>query len=224
MSLDRFVLTIENQLLFHGSGIPNIKVFRPALDKTFGEGLYLTSDRDRAESYGIFRTVTEYGGEFEPASDTPVPQTFEATCYKFEVNGRYLDLRTEKAMKAILPLWQEYLRDDKDNILTKYKIEVEKMDIHDDWKELLVKGMDEQIEKIINNKSEKINRNSFLEPNSYLNTIFTEYLQSQGFDGLVAIEGTDKQGDLTTLPGNSWVVFEPTQARLVKEYKVEQVS
>src|SRR3989338_2461767 len=115
-SLEKFLFRAEKQPLFHGGGIPGVRQFRPALNETFGRGLYLTSDRERADSYALFRTQTEYGGECD-VEDIPT-EGFQPTCYAFEADGtRLLDLRTEEAMKAVLPFWRKYLESNKKEIV-----------------------------------------------------------------------------------------------------------
>jgi len=215
MTIDNFVITPGKLLLFHGGAIPGIKNFRAALNETFGHGLYLTSDRERAESYALFRTQTEYGGECDP-EDIPA-EGFQATCYVFEASGRYFDLRTDEAMEALLPLWRAYLQDNQAHILQDARNYFGSN--HVNLRELMVSGVASDITRVLGWKGEA-KRYAFMEPQSYLNVIFSQFLQQEGYGGLVAIEGNDRTGTLETKKGDSWVVFDPTRARLIEEYEV----
>ncbi len=217
-SLEQFLLRAEKQLLFHGGGIPGVRQFRPALNETFGRGLYLTSDRERAHSYALFRTQTEYGGECD-VEDIP-PEGFQPTCYAFETDEtHFLDLRTEEAMKAVLPFWRKYLVDNRGEIL-----ESSRRYFKPALVEVMVSCVLADMDRVLRWKFERITRYAFLEPQSYLNEILSTYLQSNGFDGIIAIEGNDRTGTKETKKGDSWVVFDPMRARLVEEYKVASVG
>lgn len=214
-SLDDLLLVTKRQLLFHGRGIPGRRVFRPALNETFGTGLYLTSDRERAESYATFRTETEYHGEFD-LKDIPTGG-FQATCYVFEADGlRFLDLRTKEGMKIALPFWREYIAGNRAQIA-----ESAQRYFNQEYRDWMLSCLHHDIDRILQwDETRPMNRYAFLEPQSYLNTALTAYLQSNEFDGLVAIEGSDRDGKLETKKGDSWVVFDPIKLRFVKEYYV----
>ncbi len=219
-SLDQFLLVTERQLLFHGGAIPGIRTFRPAVNETFGHGLYLTSNRKRAESYATFRTKTEYDGSFD-LKDIPLGG-FQATCYVFETDRHsFLDLRKEEAMKAAIPFWREYIAENREVITerarrclnTKYRniMATPLCDITDDIKYILQWDARYFESMAVFPKSQ-----------SYLNKVFSEWLQSNRYDGVIAFEGNDrcKHDKLKTRGGNSWVVFDPTTLRFVEEYRV----
>ncbi|MFA6889279.1 MAG: hypothetical protein WC254_07330 [Candidatus Woesearchaeota archaeon] len=215
--LEAFLINAEKQIIFHGAGIPNLRTFRPAVNETFGRGLYLSSDRERAESYAVFRTGTKYGGECDP-EDIP-KGGFQATCYVFEATGHYLDLRTNEAMETLLPLWKTYLTENREQILEDAQNNY--LPANNDWKKLMASGFASELSEVLTRQG-KINRYAFMEPQSYLNNVFSQFLERAGYDGLIAIEGNEKDGKYETKKGDSWVVFDSNKLVFVEEYECKK--
>ncbi|MEK6868496.1 MAG: hypothetical protein AABX98_06760, partial [Nanoarchaeota archaeon] len=86
-------------------------------------------------------------------------------------------------------------------------------------REVLVSTVVSELSRVLGWKG-KTNRYAFMEPQCYLNAVFTQFLQRDGYDGLTAVEGNDRTGALETKKGDSWVVFDPIKVRLVEEYRV----
>lgn len=195
--LDQF--SAKAEVLYHGSGVPGIRNFKPAQHQTMGTGLYCTTERDSAEVYASWRARTKYGGELDPVDGISVPKEFTPTLYSFRSNGmRFYDLRREDAKKALHPLWIKHLKENR-------------QEMH--WTQKY------PINEVIRRAGEDrpLNRNSFTGGyQSSINQLFTEFLKQLGFDGVVGVE-FDRDGKFNTGECNSYVVFDPAKLEPISE-------
>jgi hypothetical protein len=181
---DGLGVILINKKLFHGSGTANIKQFNTAEEVTIGRGVYLTSERVKAEGYGKQRIL--YKKELQPVVYEVIIE-----------NAKLADLRKKenviKIMTGFKPILMKIASRCGDEILYNMYYEavdaIEKNNIH-------------------GGNLKKITWNCGKE--------FTDYLISLGYDGLVSFEGGE--GDI----GNhdSYVIFDPTKAKIVKDEKL----
>ncbi len=206
--LCKFSVVVKDLTLYHGSGIPGIKLFMPAQSYTFGKGMYLTSEASKAEGYARWRAYREYSGELDPMEGYQIPDKFTPTVYVFTIpDAKLLDLRTQESLDTLFPHWQAYLRTNRDKLLATVK---EQMRLHVAY----------DISKKITEKPASINRNSFIGNQGPLNRFFSQFLQELGYDGLIAIEGGEGNNGFEIGKHDSYVIFDSKKPRLDSEYAV----
>lgn len=150
---------VKKKTLYHGSAVPNIDKFNIAEETTIGNGVYFTSEPDKASGYAERRF--EYRSHEKDAGAVVHIRNIE--------NMKLLNLRKKDNLLHIAQGFREILvREQKrENI---------------DW------AYEQNIKDTIENiDSGKINHPKDLI--DHFPRQFTKYAQSLGYDGVLAIEG-----------------------------------
>ncbi len=180
---------VKYKTLYHGTGISGIKTFKPAEETTVGEGVYLTSDTKGAVGYSRERSKTT---------------KTEARIYETVVeNVKLLDLRNDNNVKKILPGFRSVLESRLAQITDK-----------DPW--YVQHGLLEVLKEINANKIKAGWLKLMAQSEGKL---FSEYVQSLGYDGLIAIEGGESEH---TEDHDTYLIFDPEKVKIRREHKIKQ--
>jgi len=178
---------IKYKILYHGTGVNGIKVFQSAAETTVGEGVYLTSQLQGAVDYARDRSEV---------SKTP-PLVYETSIEDMKL----LDLRTYANIQKILPGFQRVLEDTLSNLTDE-----------DPWYRR------DGIESILNDirtNEIKVGEIKLFAQNE--GKLFSEYVQSLGYDGLITIEGGESKH---TENHDTYLIFNPEKVKIKGEPKV----
>ncbi len=223
----------EHIPLFHGSAIPGITDFKHSQRFTFGKGFYLTNERDKAEGYAKLRFETRYDGEIDPAiyGLDSLPE-FAPIVYEFNAENMVLaELITPENMLALLPLWAEYLRVNREELIKqgsddrvallkrihgdRYQSYIGSVDLQMAGLSSFISNVGRIYSDIASGKSDyKPSRYTFagINGDGFENNILTEFLEKLGFHGLIGREG----GDGNIGKHYTFVIFNPEdKTRLV---------
>ncbi|MFA6082316.1 MAG: hypothetical protein WC773_02820 [Patescibacteria group bacterium] len=188
---DGLGVLFKKKTLYHGSNIPNIQTMDAAEEDTIGSGAYFTSEATDAIGYAHRRSRRD-------AKSHPV-------IYEVNVeNIKLLDLRKNENIEIIMPGYRKVL-------------EQRLSDIggigSDNWG--YAQNLAEAIEAIDNGDPVKKGLRTVT---YYFTPLFTEYVESLGYDGLIATEGGE--GDMDS-GHDSFLIFHPEKAHVVQEHRVE---
>lgn len=194
-SEDGLGVIVKSKHLYHGSYRDDIKNLAAAEETTVGEGVYFTSEPLSAIGYA--RERAKLRKNFPPEGykkDGVAPVVYEALVQ----NLKLLDLRKPANVSKILPEFRTKLR------------EVEQ-DSKSPW--FLQIAMHEAIQQI---NTGKVGPGSIKLIAVNHPKLFTEYVRSLGYDGLITYEGGD--GDV----GNhdTYLVFDPEKAKIIQQHEV----
>jgi len=180
---DGLGLLVRRKRLYHGSGTKGISRLNSAEETTVGDGIYFTSESDKALGYAERRSRTKKDGE-------PVVYWTEIE------NMKFLDLRNPSNVFKIL--------DDFKSVL----IETKKQK---NWPWNYEAVLENAIKAISNHEVKNLKQITFS-----LGDVFTGFVKSLGYDGLITIEGGEGEdvGEHDT-----YLVFDPGK---VSELTVEQ--
>lgn len=178
---------VKKKTLYRGSNISGIIKFDKAQEFTIGTGVYFTSEAKSAIGYAHRRS---YGGERN------YPVIYESSVE----NMKFLDLRNDENVKKVLAGFRLILLEKQKND-PYYQDPIRK--------DILFNAISE-----INHN--RINHGNLRNVTYSLSHIFSDFVQSLGYDGLISEEGGE--GDI----GNhdSFVVFDPEKINIIKEQKV----
>jgi hypothetical protein len=180
-------ILVHKKFLFHGSSRPNIESFIPAEETTVGEGVYLTSSSEDATGYAHGRVYKRQHQE------RVIP-----TLYRCEITEvRLLDLRNDENVVEIMKQFREVL------ISELRSAEVKA------W--YVLNSINDAIELIDQNKINSGNVQYIARPSSQL---FTNFIKSLGYDGLITWEGGE--------PGHfanheTYVIFDPSKVSITEK-------
>lgn len=197
---------LKKKTLYHGSSTSGIEEFKAAEETTVGEGLYCTSQAKDAINYSHQRSG---GPEKEPI------------LYEVLVeNLKLLDLRNNENIKSVMRDYAPIIRGKIDRMKEEIlKIRQERKDVQDDLKVMVLGDSRQDLITaygLIN--SEEINIHTIQEVTRVAGQLFTDYVRSIGYDGLITIEGGE--GDFRKSNHDSYVLFDPEMAKIVKEQKL----
>jgi len=192
--------------IFHGTTIEDITQFEKGIEDTLGTGIYFTSQRKPAEGYA---KVREGRGKGKPlVYEAKVP------------DAKFVDLRDiptlHKVMEGYVPFLEEWHKKEYAN---EEDAEIRYRDCEPDkrlsfyW---IDRKMDrKKIEEIKGNVERKAYMKIGIKSISYVFPwLFSEYLQSLGYEGLIAFEGGESGNGVTIGNHDSWVVFEPEKTNI----------
>jgi len=181
---------IKKKTLYHGSATEDIQAFNEAEETTVGHGVYLTSEAKDAIGYARRRArhKPQQVGEVKPV------------IYELTVEGiKLLNLRKDENVKKIVQGFKVVLEEElkKDNI---------------PWfrRTTLQRAID-----VIN--QEKVDSGKIREVAFSHGKLFTDYVTSLGYDGLITYEGGE--GD-DVKEHDSYVIFDPSKAKIVQEHQI----
>lgn len=189
---------VKKKTLYHGSATTGVKKtgFKISEDdnSTVGRGIYCTSSAADAVGYAKGRVGMGRGGL---SGKDEVPVIYECSVE----NMKFLDLRKSENIKRVMPGWIKILEDELSNPNYKY------------WYKQPLK---EAIERL---RAEKIGGSNLQEGVHINDKLFSEYVASLGYEGLVTIEG----GEINN-PGDhdSYVIFDPEKVKIIKEQKIKK--
>ena len=181
---------LDKRFLYHGSPVDNISQFNEAEETTIGTGVYLTSQADIAIGYARLRANHRKG-------KSPV-------IYEVEVNNlKILDLRKNDNVVKILQGFKLYLAD-----------------LYNSPNQPRRPSWQIAIRRAINTiESHTVNSGNLRKVTFNTSPYFSEYIQSLGYDGLVAFEGGE--GD-TVGDHDSYVIFNPANIRVNRRHMLSQ--
>lgn len=179
---------VKCKTLFHGTGVKDIKVFRPAEETTVGEGVYLTSE---------LKGAIDYAKERSEVTQTD-PLVYETSIEDMKL----LDLRNGENIQKILPGFQKVLEDT-----------LSKLTDEDPWYRqagiVTILGYIRENDNRIKTGWLKLIAQSE-------GKLFSEYVQSLGYDGLITIEGGESKH---TEDHDTYLIFNPEKVKIKGEPK-----
>jgi hypothetical protein len=189
---DGKTVLIHKKTLYHGSSLNDISDFQPAEETTIGDGLYTTSEAKDAIGYARIRASARNG---------------EPVIYEVGIDDkRLLDLRSSKNVIETLEGFRSILLD---------KLKSVKPDAPWYIKSGYFRSI-EELDKIVDGEKSAGNLKDVV---SSCGDVFSSYLESLGYDGLIFLEGGEG-GDGG--PGNhdSYLIFDPSKAKVLREHKI----
>ncbi len=193
-SEDGLGVTVKNKHLYHGSYRDDIQDLAAAEETTVGEGIYFTSEPTAATGYARHRAKGRKGVPIEGYKGEATPVLYEALVQ----NLKLLDLRKTENVSKILPGFRAKLREVEQNPQTPWFLQM---------------AMHEAIQQI---KTGKVGPGSIKLIAVNNPKLFTEYVRSLGYEGLITYEGGE--GDA----GNhdTYLVFDPEKAKIIQRHEV----
>ena len=175
-------------VLFHGSATPEIRELRVAEEDTVGSGVYFTPDFQSALGYAITRAGNIVGGRYYNGE---VPIVYEAA-----VGCRFVDLRDQYTLDLVFDGYVNVLKNKLEGVPNQ------------DW--LRKRVLSKSIERI---QTRQYSPGCIQHVTRSNGQMFSNYLRSSGFDGLIGEEG----GEAYVGDHESWVVFDPAKPKITKE-------
>lgn len=185
---DGLMIVFDELTLFHGSATKSITEFEPAEDDTIGEGLYTTSCPYNASRYAINRS--------KHGKVDPVLYALRLANYSF------IDLRTNDAVASFMPGFADHVEQEAPGIIETYA---------DDWRTTFMSEIFRRCVDTI--RSGKLTSGTLKDALHQTCSTFTDYVTSQGADGIVAFEG----GEFPNGAHDSWVIMKPALAVPIAE-------
>lgn len=181
---------VRRKMLYHGSSTGEIDRFQKSEETTLGEGVYFTSEPEKASGYAMHRAKTP---SYNKTMGTSVRNDSPAVHIRLIENLKLLDLRNKENLLVILPAFKDILVKelDKENRADSYRW---------NWAQ------------VIETKIEQISLGHIFHPKDIaqqLSGLFTDYVKSLGYDGVLALEGGEgKIGDHDT-----YLIFDPDKIK-----------
>lgn len=191
---DSLGVFIKKRTLFHGTTIKGIKDFLKAEETTVGEGVYLTSQAKDAVGYAYRRKANRSNRENR--------QRVKPVVYEVSVeNLRLADLRKDKNVKILLRGLLPILEEKSKSKDIKYYRQNALVEAYG----LIFSG--------------KIGRGNVSEAIAPIGQVFTDYMQSLGYDGLITYEGGEGKE-----VGNhdTYLIFDPEKVKVGREQEIKE--
>lgn len=187
---------IEQMTLYHGSNIAGITSFQEAEETTIGSGVYLTSQKNAAIGYASVRS----DGRIDE-----LPLVYEANIADLDI----VNLSTRDALNS----FSKILGQD----LSKKRKEWSSSEdasgfINDMHRWTMVEVADRTLDMIREGNFSAMRDLTFSFGHST-----RELLKKEGFDGLMAYEGGENSRGFSIGDHDSFVIFDPTKPKIVKE-------
>jgi len=192
-----FGVLVEKKTLYHGSGISGIKEqgkFTKAEEDTVGSGIYFTSEAKDAIGYARLRAERE---RMVAKRENKENKDFSPTIYESSIeNMKLLDLRKDENIKKVLEGFKAVLKE-----------ELKRTDVP--W---FYRGAIENSIEIINNGNMRGLKN-VTQNNGEL---FSKYVKSLGYEGLIALEGGEGNND----NHDTYLIFDSDKVKINQEHKI----
>ncbi len=190
----------KSKTLYHGSSHEGISKFDSAEEDTVGSGVYMTP----APADAIV-----YARESAQGHEDKNPIIYETRVE----NIKFLDLRSTKNLKKILPGYKDLLL----QLQREYSIKKPSGDMAEDiLNEVVLNNLTNAINNI---DKDKVDNTNIRDVTKGFGQIFSKYVTSLGYEGIIATERGDREDsfdhDVTT-----YLVIEPERARIIQEHKV----
>ena len=189
-------ILIKKKTLYHGSNIIGIKTFHKAEEDTVGSGIYFTSEPKDAIGYAKIRSERRRNSmsHVSPEDQDSVPVIYESLIE----NVKMCDLRVDENIKKVLIGFRKILKE-----------EIIKSDI--EW--FRRGSLEQAIEKIDGRKIGAGNLKEIAQSNGKL---FSGYIKSLGYDGLIVLEGGEGEN------GNhdTYLIFDTEKVKINQERKI----
>ncbi len=187
-------MKIDQMTLYHGSRVSGIRQFRGAEETTVGEGLYLTSDPEKARGYAIVRSK----------------EKIDPFVYETEITDmNIVNLSTESAINSFAKLFHKELLTISSDLIGKNLA----------WNSYAYFLRDKALER-----AQKIYEDKFRglkDIISQLGSVATALLMKENFDGLMTIEGGEYGNGHKIGDHDSYVIFQPERTKIIREDTVE---
>ncbi len=221
---------VDHATLYHGSATGGIKVLLKALDSTVGQGTYFTSERDKAEYYALIRSDRGQALEYDKDAAKDLRQHIVLhngkripVVYEVEVeNMDFVDIRDDvnnEKLRKVAKGFREYLvneleKEKKSGKLTWWwegtvKAAIGTIDI--------LEGTDSEYRQFSKFGRGRV-KTEIITPKDVLHgvgNLFSNYLKGLSFDGILAIEGGEGQGN-----HDSYVIFDSDKIKIVETVKI----
>ncbi len=194
---DGFGVLIKKKTLYHGAGISGIRKFNKAEEDTVGSGIYFTSEAKDAIGYARIRSERERNprrADGLPVIEDAVPVIYESSVEDIKL----CDLRKDENVKKVLDGFKKILKE-----------EFKKPDLK--W--FVRGGLERAIETIDNGKIGAGNLKAVVHGDG---KIFSNYIKSLGYEGLITFEG----GECDIGNHDTYLIFDPEKVKINQEYKV----
>jgi|SRR3989338_6342625 len=194
---DGLGLLVKKKTLYHGSGISGIEKFDKAEEDTVGSGVYFTSEAKDAIGYARLRSKRE---RYEQRADgKPVNKDSKPVIYESSVdNIKLCDLRKDENVKKILDGFKKILKE-----------ESKRTDVP--W---FYKGAIENSIDIINGG--KVGSGNIKEVAQSNGQIFSDYIKSLGYEGLITFEG----GESGNGNHDTYLIFDSEKVEINQEHNI----
>jgi hypothetical protein len=194
---DGLGVLVKKKTLYHGSGRSGIKIFNKAEEDTVGSGVYLTSEAKDAIGYARLRSERERSAN--KAGGSSVVENSVSTIYEASIeNMKLCDLREDKNVKIILDGFKKFVKEKLKN---------------PDLKWFLRGALERIIETIDSGKIRAGNLKYIAQTNGQL---FSDYIKSLGYDGLIILEG----GEGGNGNHDTYLIFDPEKVKINQEHKI----
>lgn len=182
---------VKYKTLYHGSPVKGIEVFTKAEEDTVGSGVYFTSKAKDAIGYARIR-----------AGNRKEPVIYEASVE----NMKLLDMRTTEKVKKIMSGFRQKL------IEFKARVKPSGIAFIDDAHK---KMLDEKIKAI---DEDKIDISNIRDVTKSAGEIFSSYVQSLGYDGLITYEGGEGE---EVKDHDTYLIFDPEKVKINNVHEIE---
>jgi len=194
---DGLGILIKKKTLYHGSGISGIESFNKAEEDTVGSGIYFTSEAKDAIGYARLRSEREKNTQ--RADGAPVIENSVPTIYESSIEDiKLCDLRKDENVKKVLGGFREVLNE-----------ELKKPDLK--W--FIHGSLERTIETLDSGKIGAGNLKEITQSNGQL---FSDYIKSLGYEGLITFEG----GEGGNGNHHTYLIFDPEKAKINRENKI----
>jgi phosphoglycolate phosphatase-like HAD superfamily hydrolase len=209
-SEDRTELSWKNKNVYHGSTVPEIESFEFAKESTIGnKAMYFTIDPALAMGYAKLRSEERSDGE---------AHLYEVGLSDIRLQN-WAQLETVSILKEkLITYLEQVIQEIKDEAYERF---AQKYGIQPKIKESTVLNA-------INDTMERIKQEGFLHEGNIKNVasgipgiFFQNFVEQNGFDGVITWEGGDDP-IRTTKPGISVVVYNPEKISWQKPYSLEE--
>lgn len=203
---DGLGLLLKKKRLYHGSGSGNIKDMEKAEHATMGRGVYFTSTGN--EAIGYARKRAQEPNEFCEEDESITHG--EATIYECEVRDvRMIDLRKKENLKKIMDGFVDFLRK-----ILRNQEELVRYNYGRRTTYLLVEDMSEVIDLI---EKGDIGRVGYTRTGGQIQNIFSDYIASLGYEGVVTFEGGEPP---YVLDHDTYMIIDPKKIKIISEHKI----
>lgn len=192
---DGLGVTVKNKHLYHGSCRDDIKDFAPSEETTVGDGVYFTSEPRDAIGYARTRAKGRKHFHLEGYKKETTPVIYETLVEDL----RLLDLRKLENVQRILPEFRAKLREVVQDSKTPLMLQL---------------ALRDAIQAI---NTGKVGPGSIKLIAVNHPALFTEYVQSLGYDGLITYEG----GEGEVKNHDTYLIFDPKKARIIQRQNIQ---
>ncbi len=186
----------KKKTIYHGSGMSGIKKFDKAEEDTVGSGIYFTSEAKDAIGYARLRAERERRRKDEKKNEKAEPIIYESSVE----NMKLCDLRKDENVKKILDGFR--------------KVCIEEIKKYENDPRWYIRGGLVRTIEIINDG--KTDAGSIKEVAQSNGQIFSDYIKSLGYEGLITFEG----GEGGNGNHDTYLIFDSDKVKINQEHNI----